>query len=64
MWTVHFYDYSLGSLLAYFVLYFITCAWTSGLAVPSGTFFHVLVNLPLAKWARVGLACILQCIKF
>ena len=36
LWTVHFWDYSPRGLAAFLAVYFVSAAWTSGLAIPSG----------------------------
>ena len=36
LWMVHFWDYSPRGLAAFLAVYFVSAAWTSGLAIPSG----------------------------
>jgi chloride channel 7 len=43
LWTVHFRDYSSTSVFIFLIVYFFSAAWTSGLAIPSGTFSPTLL---------------------
>ena len=38
LWSVAYRDFSARSLAAFIPVYFIFAAWTSGLAIPSGSF--------------------------
>ena len=38
LWSMAYQDFSIGSLLAFVPVYFVFAAWTSGLAIPSGSF--------------------------
>jgi H+/Cl- antiporter ClcA len=43
LWSVHFQDYSPSSVFIFLAVYFVSAAWTSGLAIPSGNFSPTLL---------------------
>ena len=43
LWSAHFTDYSARSIAAFLAYYYAAAAWTSGLAIPAGTFSPTLL---------------------
>lgn len=43
LWTVRYEDFSLRALLTFAGAYFLSAAWTSGLALPSGSFSSTIL---------------------